>query len=61
MYPDFWAVTSYPQYLGYKTPIVAPKPSLERVTGVVHSTGRRIGTHMLLQVLPQDSVVRPWG
>jgi hypothetical protein len=27
--PDFWAVTDDPRYPGYKTLIVAPKPSVE--------------------------------
>jgi hypothetical protein len=43
------------------TPAVAPEPSVERVAEVIHSMGGRIGTHMSLLVLPQDSVVRPWG
>jgi hypothetical protein len=60
-YLDLWAVTSDPWYPEYKTPIVAPEPSVERVPGAAHSTGGRIGTQMLLLVPPQDSVVRPWG
>jgi hypothetical protein len=35
--------------------------SVERVVGAVHSTGGRIGTHMLLWVPPRDLVVRTWG
>jgi hypothetical protein len=60
-YPDFWAVTGDLWYPGYKSPTVATEPSVERVTGVTHSMGGRIGTHTLLHVLPRDSVVRPWG
>jgi hypothetical protein len=30
-YLDFWVVTSGPWYSGYKTPIVAPEPSIEWV------------------------------
>jgi hypothetical protein len=57
-YPNLWAVTGDPRY---KIPIVALEPFVERVVGAFHLTGGRIGTHMLLQVPPQDSVVRPWG
>jgi hypothetical protein len=60
LYPDFWAVTGDPWYLGYKTLRVAPLPSVERVTRVVRSTGGRIGNHKLLLELPQDSMVRTW-
>jgi hypothetical protein len=60
-YLELWVVTSDLQYLGYKTLIVAPEPSVERVAGAVHSTGGRIGTHMLLCVPSRDSVVRSWG
>jgi hypothetical protein len=56
----FGAVTSNPWYPGYKTSIVAPEPFVERVAGDVHSIGGRIGTHMSLQVLSRDLVVRPW-
>jgi hypothetical protein len=45
---------------GYKTPTVALRPSVERVVGVVHSTGGRIGSDMSLRVPLQDSVVRLW-
>jgi hypothetical protein len=38
-----------------------PQPSVERVAEGSHSTVGRIGTHMLLQVPPQDSVVRSLG
>jgi hypothetical protein len=48
-------------YLGYKTPIVAPEPSVERVDGVLPKMGGRIGTHMILWVLSHDSEVRSWG
>jgi hypothetical protein len=60
-YPDFWAVISNPRYPRYKTPTVAPEPSIERVTRAVHLTEGRIGTHMLLWVPSRESVVRPWG
>jgi hypothetical protein len=60
-YPDFWAVICGPWYHGYRTPIVAPEPFVERVVGAIHSTGGRIGTHMLLRVPLRDSVVRPCG
>jgi hypothetical protein len=46
-----WAVTGVPQYPRYKTLIVALEPFIEKVVGVVHSMGARIGTHMLLRVL----------
>jgi hypothetical protein len=46
---------------GVQDPNSSPKPSVEWVTRVVHSTGGRIGTHMSLQVPPHDSVMRPWG
>jgi hypothetical protein len=49
---QIWAVTGDPRYSGYKTPIVAFEPSVEQVVGAIHSMGGRIGTHMLLQVLP---------
>jgi hypothetical protein len=58
-YPYFWAIASDPWYPGYETRTVALEPSVERVVRAVHSTGGRIGTHMLLWVLPWDSVVRP--
>jgi hypothetical protein len=57
----FWIVTGDPWYPGYKTLIVAPEPFVERVTGAVHSTGGRIGTHMVLWVPSWDSVIGPWG
>jgi hypothetical protein len=60
-YPDWWVITSDPRYLGYKIPIVASEPFIERVARVVHSMGGRIGTLMLLRVPLQDSDSRPWG
>jgi hypothetical protein len=45
--------------LGYKIRTIAPKPSVERVAGVVHSTGGIIGTHMLLRVLLGDDARSP--
>jgi hypothetical protein len=60
-YPNFWVITSDPRYLGYKTLIVAPEPSVERVVRAIHSMGGRIDTHMLLRVPPQYSVVGSWG
>jgi hypothetical protein len=50
-----------PQYPGYRIPIVAPESSVERVARAVHLTRGRSGTHMLLRVLPQVSVVRLWS
>jgi hypothetical protein len=61
LYPDFWAITGGPRYLGYMTLTVAPEPSIKRVIGAVHPTGSRIGTHMSLRVPSRDSVVWPWG
>jgi hypothetical protein len=46
-YLEFWVITGD---LRYETSIVAPEPSIEQVAGAVHSTGGRIGTHMLLRV-----------
>jgi hypothetical protein len=60
LYPDFWVINGDPRYLGYKTPTVAPEPSIEWVDGAAHSMGCKIGTHMLLRVL-LHSVVRSWG
>jgi hypothetical protein len=60
LHPDFWAVTGDPWYPGYKTLIVAPLPSVERVARVVRSMGGRIGNHKLLLELSHDSVVRTW-
>jgi hypothetical protein len=59
-YLDFWVVTGDLRYPGYKTSTVATEPSIERVVGAVYLTRDRIGTHMLLQVLPWDLVVRLW-
>jgi hypothetical protein len=53
---NWWAMVPRVQ-----DPTVAPKPSVERLAGVVRSTGGRIGTDMSLWVSPRDSVVRPWG
>jgi hypothetical protein len=60
-YPDFWVVTGDPWYPWYKTPIVAPEPSVNQVVGTIHSMGDRIGTHMLLWVPSWDLVVMPWA
>jgi hypothetical protein len=49
-YQDFLVITSDLRYPGYKTPTVAPEPSIEWVARAVHSMGGRIGTHMLVQV-----------
>jgi hypothetical protein len=57
----FWVVIGGPWYLRYKTPIVAPEPSVERVVRVIRSTGGKIGTHMSLRVPPWVSEVGPWG
>jgi hypothetical protein len=57
LFPDFWVITGDPLYLGYKTPIVASEPSVERMARVVHSMGGRIGTHMILWVPPRGSEV----
>jgi hypothetical protein len=57
----FWAITGGPWYMGYRTLIVAPEPSVDRVVGASLSMGGRIGTHMLLWVPPRDLVVSPWG
>jgi hypothetical protein len=51
-YLDFWAITGDPWYTGYETLTVAPEHFVEWVAGAVHSTGGRIGTHMLLRVSP---------
>jgi hypothetical protein len=57
-YTDFWVITGDP---GYKTPTVAPKHSVKEVAGAIHSTGGTIGTHLLLWVPSQDSMVTTWG
>jgi hypothetical protein len=54
-YLDFWTITCDLLYPRYKTPTVAPEPSVEHVVGASHSMGGRIGTHMVLRVLPRDS------
>jgi hypothetical protein len=51
-YLEFWDITGGLQYSGYITLIVAPEPSVERVAGADHSMMGRIGTHMVLWVLP---------
>jgi hypothetical protein len=56
-FPDFWIETGDPLYLGYKTPIVASEPSVEQMARVVYSMEGRIGTHMILWVLPRGSEV----
>jgi hypothetical protein len=48
LYPEFWAKTGAPWYPRYKTPTVAPEPSIEWVAGANCLTGGRIGTHMVL-------------
>jgi hypothetical protein len=53
----FWVVTDDVRYAGYKTPIVAPEPSIEWVAGAIHLMEGRIGTHMILRVPPRDSEV----
>jgi hypothetical protein len=45
--PEFWAVTDDPQYTGYKTSTVAPKPTIEQSVENVISMGGKIGSHML--------------
>jgi hypothetical protein len=57
-YLDFWVITGD---LRYKTTIVAPEPSIERVARAVHSIGGRIGTHVVLWVPQWELVVRSWG
>jgi hypothetical protein len=57
-YLVFWAITGAPQYQGYITPIVDPKPSIEWVAGVGHSMVGATGTHMVLWPLPWDSAAR---
>jgi hypothetical protein len=47
-YPDYLAVTGDPRYPGYKTPIVTPEPSVERVVGAGRLTDGIIGTHIIL-------------
>jgi hypothetical protein len=51
-YLDLWAVTGDPRYLGYKTLIIAPEPSVERAARAIHLTGCRICTHIILRVKP---------
>jgi hypothetical protein len=60
-YSEFWAVTSGLWYPRYKTPIIASEPSVEWVSGAIYSMRGSVGTHISLQVPPQDSVVRTWG
>jgi hypothetical protein len=56
-YLEFWIVIGDLRYLRYKTPTVAPEPSVGRVARVVHSMRDIIGTHMILRVPPRDSKV----
>jgi hypothetical protein len=56
-YLDLWVVTGDPRYPGYKTPTIAPKPSIARVAGADHLTGGIIGTNMMLRVSSRDSEV----
>jgi hypothetical protein len=42
----FWVITSGLWYPGYRTPTVAPEPSIEWSARAVHWMGGRIGTHM---------------
>jgi hypothetical protein len=58
---NFCAVIVDPRYLGYKTPIVAPEPSVEWAVENILLMGGRIGNHMLLWALPQDLMMRLWG
>jgi hypothetical protein len=47
-----------PVVTGVQDPGSNPEPSIERVARVVHSTGGRIGTQILLWVPPHDSMIR---
>jgi hypothetical protein len=60
-YPEFGAIIGDRRYPRYKTLIVAPEPSVERVAGAGHSMVGRTSSHMLLQALPRDSMARLWG
>jgi hypothetical protein len=51
-YLEFWVIIGDPRYLGYETLMVSLEHSIEQVAKVGHSTGGRIGTHMLLWVPP---------
>jgi hypothetical protein len=59
-YPEFWP---YPVAHGTRGiyPDSSPKPSVEQVAGVGHSTMGRTCSHMILWALPRDSVVILWG
>jgi hypothetical protein len=57
----FWVVTGGLLHPVYKTPTVAPRPSVKWVAGASNSMGGRISTQMLLWIPPRDLVVRPWG
>jgi hypothetical protein len=46
----YWDIIGGPRYLRYRTPTVAPEPSVKRVARAVHSMGGRIGTHISLRV-----------
>jgi hypothetical protein len=48
---DVWAVTGDPQYPGYNTPVVAPKPSVEWVDKASHLMVGRTGSQIVLWVL----------
>jgi hypothetical protein len=58
LYLEFWAITDGLWFLGYITPIVAPKPSVEQVAGASHSTVGKIGSHTILWALLRDSAMR---
>jgi hypothetical protein len=45
------AIIGVPWYPMYKTLTVAPDPFIEWVVRAARSTGGRVGTHMLIQVL----------
>jgi hypothetical protein len=49
--PLCWAITGNPWYLGYKTPIVDPEPSIKRVAGVSRFIGwHNMSTHGTVKV-----------
>jgi hypothetical protein len=48
-------------YLGYFTPTLAPKPSVEWVVRADHSMVGRTGSHMVLWALSRDLMVRLQG
>jgi hypothetical protein len=56
------SITGGLRYLGYsRTLIVAPELVVQWLAEAFHSVGGRSGTHLLLRVPTQDSVVRPWS